>query len=47
MIVADINKFTIEELEVAKLKYGVTLNINDGKIVGIVFEGRKRGEENA
>lgn len=42
MIVADINKLTIEELEVAKLKYGVRLLINDGKISGIEIEGKKR-----
>lgn len=33
MIVADLNKMTIEELEAANLKYGVTLLINDGKII--------------
>lgn len=43
MIVADINKLTIEELEVARLRYGVTLLINDGKISGIEIEKSKGG----
>lgn len=49
-MIADINNMTIEELEVAKLRYGVTLLINDGKISGIEIEksmgGVKYGRNN-
>lgn len=45
-MIADINNMTIEELEVARLKYGVRLLINDGKISGIEIEGKERGADN-
>lgn len=45
-MIADINNMTIEELEVAKLKYGVRLLINDGKISGVEFERKERGADN-
>lgn len=41
-MIADINNMTIEELEVARLRYGVRLLINDGKISGIEFEGKEK-----
>ncbi len=45
-MIADINNMTIEELEVARLKFGVTLIINDGKIVTTEIEGKERGADN-
>ena len=42
-MIVDINNMTIEELEVARLKYRVRLLINDGKISGIEFEKSKGG----
>lgn len=44
MIITDINKLSILELEVIALRCGTTYEINDGKIIGIINPAKKRSE---
>ena len=38
MIITDMNKMSLEELEVIHYNMGISVEINDGRIVGSVHE---------